>query len=133
MATSPIFAATPKMAHADLTTATGATEFGTTAPTQLSSLLTAGASGSYLRRIKAKNRGTSSPAANIIRVFLAVGGSYKPIFEFDVPAGSTPSATVKSQDSDWHTLDMSIPAGHSVYVGETVANSVCVTCEYGDF
>lgn len=133
MASAPIYAATPKLAHADLTSATGATEFGTSAPTNLSSLLTAGVNGSYLRRIKAKNRGTSSPTANIIRVFLVVGGSYKPIFEFDITAGATPSATVKSQDSDWHTLDLSIPSGHSVYVGETVANSVCVTCEYGDY
>lgn len=133
MASNPSYASTPKIAHADLTSATGATDFGTSAPSNASILLTAGSSGSYLRRIKVKNRGTSSPAANIVRVFLVVSSSYKPILEIDVTAGSTPSATVKSQDTDWITLDVSIPSGHSVYVAQTVANSIAVTCEYADY
>ena len=133
MSAAPAFASTPKIGLASLTTATGATEFGTSAPTNIVTIVSAGASGSYLRRIKAKNRGTTSPAANIIRVFLLSSSVYYPLVEFDVPTGSTPSATVKSQDSDWLTLDLSIPTGTTVVVAETVANSVSVTCEYADY
>lgn len=133
MSAAPAFASTPKIGLASLTAATGATEFGTTAPTNIVTIVTAGSSGSYLRRIKAKNRGTSSPGANIIRVFLLSSSVYYPILEFDVASGSTPSASVKSQDSDWITLDLSIPTSTTVVVAETVANAVSVTCEYADY
>ena len=133
MATAPIFAATPKLGVASLTTATGATEFGTAAPTNIVTLLSAGASGSKLRRIKAKNRGTASPAANIVRVFLLISSVYYPLLEIDITAGSTPAAGVKSQDSDWVALDLDIPSGTTVVVAETVANAVSVVCEYADY
>lgn len=139
MATTPIFAATPKLAVASLTTACGATDFGTAAPTNVSTLLAAGSSGSKLRRIKAKNRGTAAPAANILRVYLLIGGLYHPHLEIDIPAGATPSASVKSQesvgpDSDgWVKLDLDIPSGTSIAIAQTVANSIAVTCEYADY
>ena len=133
MATAPAFAATPKLGIGSLTGATGATEFGTAAPTNPVTVLTAGASGSYLRRVKAKNRGTSSPAANIVRLFLVASSSHHPVLEIDIPTGATPSATVKSQDSDWITLDISIPTGYSLVATQTVANSIVVICEYADY
>ena len=133
MATAPIFATTIKNGIASLSAACGATDFGTAAPTNVSTLLTAGASGSKLRRIKAKNRGTASPAANILRIYLLVSGSYHPLLEIDIPAGSTPAAGVKSQDSDWFTLDLDIPSGTSIAIAQTVANSIAVICEYFDY
>ena len=133
MASAPAFAATPKWGVNSLTAATGATEFGTSAPTNGVTLLTAGSSGSYLRRIKAKNRGTTTPGANILRVFLVVSSAYHPILEIDISSGSTPSASVKSQDTDWVNLDLSVPTGYSVYITQTVANSIVVHCEYADY
>lgn len=133
MATAPAFANTPKLGIASLTGATGATEFGTSAPTNPVTVLTAGSSGSYLRRIKSKNRGTTTPGANILRLFLVSSTNHHPLLEIDITAGSTPAAGVKSQDSDWVTLDLSIPSGYSLVATQTVANSIVIICEYADY
>ena len=131
MAATPVFAATPKYSGASLTTATGAAELGTAAPTNAVLLVTAAANGTYLRRLRAKVR-NAAPTAGLLRVFLVNGGVYYLLMEIDLASGAAASATVKSQDTDWVTLDLVIPTGWTVYVAETQANNTTVHCEHAD-
>lgn len=87
MATDPIFAATPQVAVGQVTTA----EASRTAPTNVVTVYTSGASGSRIESIEITATGTTT--AGMIRIFLYDGSSYRLLIEQPVTA-VTPSATV---------------------------------------
>jgi hypothetical protein len=86
MATSPNFAATPKVGAVGISSA----ETSRTAPTNVGTVFTAGASGSRIDEINVVATGTTT--ANVVRLFLFDGTTYFLLQEVLI-AALTPSVT----------------------------------------
>lgn len=88
MATSPSFAATPRIGSVSIATA----DSSYTSPTNFGTLLTGGTNGTRIAEVVVKCAATS--AAAIVRLFLYDGSSYYLFDEYTV-AAATGSSTVQ--------------------------------------
>lgn len=132
MAASPLFGAVPNVGVGSLTTATGATELGTAAPTNGATVFTANTvrgSNAKRWRIKARNGAT---VAGFVRLFYVIGGVYYIWQEVAITA-LTASATVASYDSGWLALDLNLPPGATLHATTTQTHNLSIIVEGTDF
>jgi hypothetical protein len=126
MASTPNFAATPRCSSVSISTA----DTSRTAPTNVGTLFTAGASGSRIDEIDITATGTST--SNIVRIFIYNGTTYFLLQEITITA-ITPSASVASFTTAITFNSLVIPSGSSVRVTTNNAESYDVTAFGGDF
>lgn len=131
MASTPQFAATPKVGIATISTAnTNRDGTGT-----LGTVLTAGASGTRIRRIEVQATGTTT--AGMVRLYLHDGTTAHLFLEVPVSA-ITPSGTVSaftanySEATTTDQLPLTIPTGYSLRASTHNAESFKVIAEGGD-
>lgn len=130
MATAPVFASTPRCAMAQATAAnTNRDGTGT-----LVTVLTAGANGSRLERVRIVAAGTTT--AGVVRLFIHDGTNARLLHEMLVSA-ITPSTTVQVWSAD---IDMSfnggsilLPNGYSLRASTHNAETFNVIAIGGDF
>lgn len=130
MASSPAFAATPRMATAPVSTAnTNRDGTGT-----IATVFTAGSSGSKITssRIKAD----ANPADSCIPIYLHDGSSYAIYDEFDLGDPAAASVTVPGYQDEHQYNDCILPNGWSLRASITAAptsGEVNVFAAGGDF
>ena len=133
MATTPQFASTPKSSWSGNLT-TGTNTYDGTSGTTL--LLTAGASGSFIRSLELEAAGTN--AASNIRIFInngstnATAANNALYMQYSLPATTAATATSTAHISI--PLNIAIQATYRVYVvlSSTVAAGWQVNAVYGD-
>jgi hypothetical protein len=121
--TSPIFALSPELAIATVTTAT--TDRTGATMTNTVTLLTAATNGTKITQIGAKVAGTNTATLVLIFVSDSSGANFKLYDEIALGA-ITPSTTVTSQRGVTAYSDLQLKAGQIVKVGTTVAVSAGV-------
>jgi hypothetical protein len=121
--TSPIFALSPELAIATVTTAT--TDRTGATMTNTVTLLTAATNGTKITQIGAKVAGTNAGTLVLIFVSDSSGANFKLYDEIALGA-ITPSTTVTSQRGVTAYSDLQLKAGQIVKVGTTVAVSAGV-------
>lgn len=131
MAAKPAFAATPRQSSGAATTA----DTSYTAPTNAVAVFTAGASGSRVERLRLMCTGTS--LAGLVNIFLYDGTTYRLIRSI-VTAAITASATVAPWGSDDSGTivfpgGLQLPAGYSIRIATTVAQTIVGSAEGGDY
>lgn len=126
MASAPSFAATPKAATVSISSA----DTSRTAPTNVGTLYTAGASGSRIDEVWITAAGTST--ANVVRIFVYTGTTYFLLQEVLITA-TTPSATVAAFTTTVTFNNLVIPSGYSIRVTTNNAETYHVTAFGGDF
>ena len=121
--TSPIFALSPELAIATVTTAT--TDRTGATMTNTVTLLTAATNGTKITQIGAKVAGTN--AATLVLIFISdsSGANFKLFDEIGLSA-ITASTTVTSQRAVTAYSDLQLKAGQVVKVGITVATAAGV-------
>jgi hypothetical protein len=121
MATSPVFAVTPRMTAVSIATA----EASYTAPTNVGTLITGASTGTRISEIIVKCAATS--AAAIVRIFLYDGSTYW-LFDEVTIAAATGSATVQQTRVSTTYNNLILPsASWSVRVTTSVAQATHVT------
>jgi len=133
MSTSAQYASTPKVGSANLTTA----DTSLTAPTTVSTILTAGASGTRIDYIEVQ--GVATTAAGLINLFIYDGTNY--ILWQQVPVNVVTSSTtapafsaVLSSNSNANVMPLTLPTGYSLRATASVAQTgVRVIAYGGDF
>ena len=133
MATSAQYAATPRVGSATLTTA----DTSLTAPTTVSTILTAGASGTRIDYIEVI--GVATTTACIVNLFIYDGTNY--ILWQQVPVVAITSATTTptfaayiSSNANANIMPLTLPTGYSLCATVTVTQTgVRVTAYGGDF
>jgi hypothetical protein len=131
---NPIFSAVPKIAWSTAVTAANAAMDGTGT---VSTLFTAGANGSYTRRLWAKSVGTN--VQTVLRVFINNGSTNVTAAnnvlrrEITLPA-TTASNTAAGPEMEI-PLEIPLPAGYkiNVAIGTAVAAGWVVGVEGGDY
>lgn len=126
MAASPQFAATPRCSSVSIATA----DTSRTAPTNVGTLFTAGASGSRIDEIDIAAAGTST--TNVVRIFVFNGTTYFLLQEVLI-SPITPSASVPSFSTAITFNSLVIPSGSSIRVTTNNAETYHVTAFGGDF
>jgi hypothetical protein len=126
MATAPNFAATPRCSSVSISTA----DTSRTAPTNVGTLFTAGASGSRIDEIDITAAGTSTN--NVVRIFIYNGTTYFLLQEI-VITPITPSASIASFTTAITFNSLVVPSGSSVRVTTNNAEAYHVTAFGGDF
>jgi hypothetical protein len=126
MATSPNFAATPRVGAALISTA----DTSRTSPTNVGTVLTAGSSGSRIDEINVVAMGTTT--ANVVRLFLFDGTNYFLMQEVLItpliPSVTAPVVTYTSTYSN-----LMLPSGWSLRATTNNAESYEVLAFGGDF
>ena len=133
MATSAQYAATPRVGSANLTTQ----DTSLTAPTTVSTILTAGASGTRIDYIDVQ--GVATTVAGLINLFIYDGTNY--ILWAQVPVIAVTSSTTApafqatlSSNVNANLMPLIIPTGYSLRATTSVAQTgVRVTAMGGDF
>jgi hypothetical protein len=133
MATSAQYAATPRVGSANLTTQ----DTSLTAPTTVSTILTAGASGTRIDYIDVQ--GVATTVAGLINLFIYDGTNY--ILWAQVPVIAVTSSTTApafqstlSSNVNANLMPLIIPTGYSLRATTSVAQTgVRVTAQGGDF
>ena len=126
MAAAPAFAATPICSAVSIGTA----DTSRTAPTNVGTVLTAGASGSRIDEVTITAAGTST--SNVVRLFIYTGSVYYLLQEV-LTTAITPGA---SQDSFTTTLTFNslvIPTGYSLRATTHATETYHVLAFGGDF
>ena len=126
MAAAPAFAATPRCSAVSIGTA----DTSRTAPTNVGTVLTAGASGSRIDEVTITAAGTST--SNVVRLFIYTGSVYYLLQEV-LATAITPGA---SQDSFNTTLTFNslvIPTGYSLRATTHATETYHVFAFGGDF
>jgi hypothetical protein len=116
--TTPIFALSPELAIATVTTAT--TDRTGATMTNTVTLLTAATNGTKITQIGAKVAGTNAATLVLIFVSDSSGANFKLFDEIGLTA-ATPSTTTTSQRAVTAYSDLQLKAGQVVKVGTTVA------------
>jgi hypothetical protein len=116
--TSPIFALSPELAIATVTTAT--TDRTGATMTNTVTLLTAATNGTKITQIGAKVAGTNAATLVLIFVSDSSGANFKLFDEIALP-NLTPSNTITSQRAVTAYSDLQLKAGQVVKIGTTVA------------
>ena len=126
MAAAPAFAATPRCSAVSIGTA----DTSRTAPTNVGTVLTAGASGSRIDEVTITAAGTST--SNVVRLFIYTGSVYyllQEVLTTAITAGA-------SQDSFNTTLTFNslvIPTGYSLRATTHATETYHVFAFGGDF
>ncbi len=121
MATSPVFAVTPRIGNVSIATA----ESSYTAPTNVGTLISGASTGTRIAEIVVKCAATS--AAAIVRIFLYDGTTYW-LFDEVTVAAATGSATVQQTRVSTTYNNLILPsAAWSVRVTTSVAQATHVT------
>lgn len=121
MATSPAFAATPRVGAVSIATA----DSSYTAPTNVGTLITGVAAGTRISEIVVKCAATS--AAAIVRIFLYDGTTYW-LFDEVTVAAATGSATVQQTRVSTVYNNLILPsASWSVRVTTSISQTTHVT------
>lgn len=126
MATTPNFASTVRCSGASISTA----DTSRTAPTNVGTVLTAGASGSRIDEVTITAAGTST--ANVVRLFIYTGTTYYLLMEVLITA-VTPSASVDSFTTTLTFNSLVIPSGYSLRATTNNAETYHVLAFGGDF
>jgi hypothetical protein len=116
--TSPIFALSPELAIATVTTAT--TDRTGATMTNTVTLLTAATNGTKITQIGAKVAGTNAATLVLIFVSDTSGANFK-LFDEIVLSAITAGTTTTSQRAVTTYADLQLKAGQVVKVGTTVA------------
>jgi len=107
MATAPVFASTPKLGTAAISTAnTNRDGTGT-----IGTVLTAGASGTKINEIRIE--ASAATTAGIVRLFIFDGTNTRLFYE-QLVAAITPSASVKVFESTLLFDNLVLPTGHQL-------------------
>lgn len=133
MATTAQYAATPRIGSATLTTA----DTSLTAPTTVSTILTAGASGTRIDYIDIQ--GVATTSSGLINLFVYDGANY--ILWAQVPVIAVTSSTTApafqatmSSNVNSNIMPLILPTGYSLRATTSVAQTgVRVTAQGGDF
>ena len=121
MASSPVFAVTPRIGNVSIATA----EASYTAPTNVGTLITGASTGTRVSEIVVKCAATS--AAAIVRIFLYDGSTYWHFDEVTI-AAATGSATVQQTRVSTTYNNLILPsASWSVRVTTSVSQTTHVT------
>lgn len=121
MATTPVFAVTPRIGAVSVATA----DSSYTSPTNVGTLITGAASGTRIAELVVKCAATS--AAAIVRVFLYDGTTYW-LFDEITVAAATGSSTVQQTRVSTTYNNLILPsASWSVRVTTSVAQATHVT------
>lgn len=121
MATSPVFAVTPRVGAVSIATA----DSSYTAPTNVGTLITGVAAGTRISEIVVKCAATSSAA--IVRIFLYDGSTYW-LFDEVTVAAATGSATVQQTRVSTIYNNLILPsASWSIRVTTSVSQATHVT------
>jgi len=121
MATSPAFAATPRIGSVSIATA----DSSYTAPTNVGTLLTGGSGGTRIAEIVVKCAATS--AAAIVRIFLYDGTTYW-LFDEVTIAAATGSSTVQQTRVSTSYNNLILPSSSwSIRVTTSVSQTTHVT------
>jgi hypothetical protein len=123
--TSPIFALSPELSFATVTTAT--TDRTGATMTNTVTLLTAATNGTKITQIGAKVAGTNAATAVLIFISDSSGANFK-LFDEIALTAVTASTTVTSQRAVTAYSDLQLKAGQVVKVGTTVAITAGVNC-----
>lgn len=115
MAADPVFAATPKIGVASVSTANTSRDGTGT----IATILTAGASGTKIYRISLQ--ATGDPADSVVTLFLHDGTNYWLFDEIDVGNPAAASATVTGFRASRSYDDLVLPSGWSFRAAITVA------------
>ena len=126
MAAAPSFAATVKASAVNIATA----DTSRTAPTNVGTVFTAGASGSRIDEVNIISTGTTT--SGVVRLWVYTGSAYYLLSETLVTA-TTPSTTqaVFSSVSTYNNL--MLPSGYSLRATTNNAESFNVIAFGGDF
>ena len=121
MATSPVFAVTPRVASVSVATA----DSSYTSPTNVGTLITGASSGTRISEIVCKSAATS--AAALIRIFLYDGTTYW-LFDEITIAAATGSTTVAQTRVSTTYNNLVLPsASWSIRVTTSVSQATHVT------
>jgi len=121
MATSPVFAVTPRIGAVSVATA----DSSYTAPTNVGTLITGASTGTRIAEIVVKNAATS--AAAVVRIFLHDGTTFW-LFDEVTVAAATGSATVQQSRVSTLYSNLILPsASWSIRVTTSVAQATHVT------
>lgn len=133
MATSPQYAATPRVGSATLTTA----DTSLTAPTTVGTILTAGASGTRIDYVEVI--GVATTTACLVNLFIYDGSTYILWQQVSVlpitTSTTTPSFVANlSSNNNANVFPLTLPTGYSLRATVTVTQTgVRVTAYGGDF
>lgn len=126
MASSPAFAATPRNSDVNITTA----DTSRTAPTNVGTVFTAGASGSRIDSVIITATGTTT--AGVVRLWVYTGTVYFLMSETLVTV-ITPSVTVGVFTASLSFNTLLLPSGYSLRATTNNAESFNVLAFGGDF
>lgn len=126
MATTPNFASTVRASAVVISTA----DTSRTAPTNVGTVFTAGASGSRIDEVSISATGTTTAGA--VRLFIYNGTTYFLLQEIIVQA-ITPSTTLAVFSYDVTFNNLMLPSGHSLRATTNNAESFSVIAFGGDF
>ena len=123
MATSPVFAVTPRIGSVYIATA----DSSYTAPTNVGTLIAGASTGTRIAEIVVKCAAASAAAAAIVRIFLYDGTSYWLFDEISV-AAATGSSTVQQTRVSTTYNNLILPSeSWSIRVTTSVAQATHVT------
>ena len=126
MATSPNFAATPKVGAVVISSA----DTSRTAPSNVGTVFTAGSNGSRIDEINVVAAGTSTD--NVVRLFLFNGSTYFLLDEVYI-AALTPSASAPVVTNTLTFNNFMLPSGWSLRATTNNAESYSIIAFGGDF
>lgn len=131
MASTPQFTSAVKTGRAVVTAAT--TDKTGATVTNIVDILSAGASGTQIRKLVVK--ATGQPADSIVLIFLHNGTDYRMVKEVDIGAPAAGSTTVAAYEQEVN-VDWVIPSGWKMAAAVTViptAGNIVVFGFGGDF
>lgn len=120
MASSPVFAVTPRISSVSISTA----DSSYTAPSGAGILLTAASTGTRVAEIVIKN--AASSAAAVVRTFLYDGSTHY-LFDETLITATTGTATVAQARNSTTYNNLILPSGMSLRVTTSVAQTTHVT------
>lgn len=126
MATTPNFAATPRLGAGVVSTA----DTSRTSPTNVTTIFTAGSNGSRIDEIDINATGTTT--SGVVRLFIYDGSSYF-LFQEILVTAITPSTTITAFGSTNTYNNLMLPSGHSLRATTNNSESFNVIAFGGDF
>lgn len=127
MASTPTFAATPKTLIGQVT----ATEPSRTAPANVATVYTAGASGSRIDAVTITAAGTTT--ANMVRLFIHDGSAYRLLQEVPVNAITPSDSVAVYSNTIVFTVPLCLQSGYSLRATTDNAETYNVIAHGGDF
>ena len=126
MATTPAFAATPRIGVGQVTTA----DTSRTAPTNVATIFTAGSSGSRIDSVVMEATGTTT--AGVLRLWIYDGTNYR-LFNETLVTAITPSTTVAVFTSSLSFNTLLLPNGYSLRATTNNSETFNIFAFGGDF